>query len=191
VSQRVLHATGLTDRVQPVLDRVARDTRELARVAVALPDCLVWLAHAQGAPPGLLYQPALSDPVRPHATATGKAWLATLGRAEAMAIAHAGGLGTVRPTTRTLTSDAALARDLARIRVRGFAVAEEEAEPGVVAIAVAVRPSPGPAVATISVAGPLVRLPEARHAAVAARLGQAANELAALWPAPMAEEARG
>jgi DNA-binding IclR family transcriptional regulator len=183
MAQRVLHATGLTDRVQPVLDRVARDTRELARAAVALPDSLVWLAQAQGAPPGLLYQPTLSDAVRPHATANGKAWLATFERARAIEIARAGGLGTIRPTRRTLTSEAALLRDLAAVRARGFAVAEEEAEPGVVAIAVAVMAGHGPAVATVSVAGPLVRLPESRRAAVAARLRQAADELAVLWPA--------
>lgn len=189
VTQRVLLATGLTERVQPVLDRVARETRELARAAIALPDSLVWLAHAQGAPPGLVYQPALADPVRPHATANGKAWLATLDRARAIAIARAGGLGAVRPTPRTLASEAALLRDLARIRARGFAVADEEAETGVVAIAVAVRPGGGIAVATISVAGPAVRLPAARHPAIAACLAAAADQLAATWPAASVDQA--
>lgn len=182
LTQRVLHATGLADLVQPVLDRVARETKELARCAVALPDCLAWLAHAQGAPPGLLYQPAMSDPVRPHATANGKAWLATLEPARAMAVARAGGLGTLRPTPRTLTTEDALAEELRRIAARGWAVAEEEAELGVVAIAVAVRPQPGPAVATVSVAGPLVRLPAERWPAIAARLATAAAELEAVWP---------
>ena len=192
VTQRVLHATGIAALAQPVLDQVARDTKELARLAVALPDCLVWLAHAQGAPPGLVYQPTLSDPVRPHATANGKAWLATLDPRQAMAIARAGGLGTLRPTPRTITTEAALRADLDRIRMRGWAVAEEEAERGVVAIAVAVRPGQGAAVATISVAGPLVRLPEERRPAIAARLAAAALELATIWPRqPMQEEATG
>jgi len=182
VTQRVLHATGIAELVQPVLDQVARDTRELARVAVALPDCLVWLAHAQGAPPGLLYQPAMSDPVRPHATANGKAWLATLPPERALAIARAGGLGEPRRAPRTITSETALARDLQRTRARGWGLAEEEAEPGVVAIAVAVRPRGGATVATISIAGPLVRLPESRRPAIAARLVQAAAQLAAIWP---------
>jgi DNA-binding IclR family transcriptional regulator len=191
VTQRVLHATGLADLVQPVLDRVARETRELARCAVALPDCLAWLAHAQGAPPGLLYQPAMSDPVRPHATANGKAWLATLEPALAMEMARAGGLGTLRPTPRTLATEAELAEELRRIAARGWAVAEEEAERGVVAIAVAVRPSPGPAAATVSVAGPLVRLPAERWPAIAARLAAAAGELEAVWPRATAGEATG
>lgn len=182
LAQRVLHATGLSDLVRPVLEQVARDTRELARVAVALPDCLVWLAHAQGAPPGLLYQPAMSDPVRPHAPANGKAWLATLEPGRALAIARAGGLGERRLAPRTITTEAALLRELQRIRARGWAVAEEEAERGVVAVAVAVRPDAGPAVATISVAGPLVRLPEARRPQIAARLAEAAAQLAAVWP---------
>ena len=188
LTQRVLHASGMADLVQPVLEQVARETRELARVAVALPDCLVWLAHAQGAPPGLLYQPAMSDPVRPHATANGKAWLATLEPARAMRIARDGGLGTPGPTPRTIATEAALAEDLRLTRARGWGLAEEEAERGVVAIAVAVRGPQGEAVATISVAGPLVRLPEERRPEIAARLAAAAAQLAAIWPRPAAHE---
>jgi DNA-binding IclR family transcriptional regulator len=186
VTQRVLHATGMADLVQPVLEEVARETRELVRAAVALPDCLVWLAHAQGAPPGLLYQPAMSDPVRPHATANGKAWLATLAPARALEIARAGGLGSLCPTPHTLTTEAALLAELRRTQARGWAVAEQEAECGVVAVAVAVRPlqghAIGPTVATLSVAGPLFRLPEERRAAIAARLNAAAAQLASAWP---------
>lgn len=182
VTQRLLHATGIAELVQPVLDQLARDTKELVRIAMALPDGLVWLAHAQGAPPGLLYQPTMSNPVRLHATANGKAWLATLEPEHALALARAGGLGTVRATARTIRSEAALAKDLQRIRARGWALADEEAEAGVIAIAVAVRPGGGAAVATMSVAGPLVRLPEARRPAIAALLTQAAGQLAALWP---------
>ncbi len=179
LTQRVLHATGLADLAQPVLERVAHESAELARLTVALPDQLVWLAQVQGAPPGLMYQPTLSDPVRPHATANGKAWLATLPEARALAIARDAGLGTLCPTPRTLATPAALLADLARIRRRGHAIAAEEAERGVVAIAVAIG---APVLGTISVAGPLLRLPRARHAALAATLKQAALELAAAWP---------
>jgi len=192
LTQRVLLATGIASLVQPVLDQVARDTKELARLAVALPDCLVWLAHAQGAPPGLLYQPTLSNPVHPHATANGKAWLATLDPTRAMEIAHTGGLGTLLLAPNTIATEAALLDDLERVRARGWAVVEEEAERGVVAIAVAVRPGQGPAVATISVAGPMVRLPEERRPSIAARLSAAAAELATIWPRQaMQEEATG
>lgn len=179
LTQRVLHATGMPDLAQPVLERVARASGELARLTVALPDQLVWLAQVQGAPPGLMYQPTLSDPVRPHATANGKAWLATLPEARALAIAREGGLGTLCPTPRTLATEVALLAELARTRRRGYAVAEEEAERGVVAIAVAIGV---PVLGTISVAGPMLRLPRARHAALAATLTQAALELAAAWP---------
>jgi DNA-binding IclR family transcriptional regulator len=179
LTQRVLHATGLPDLAQPVLESVARQSGELARLTVALPDQLVWLAQVQGAPPGLMYQPTLSDPVRPHATANGKAWLATLPQARALAIARNAGLGTLRPTPRTLATSTQLVADLIRTRRRGYALAEEEAERGVVALAVSIG---APALGTISVAGPMLRLPRARHAALAATLKQAALELAAAWP---------
>lgn len=182
LTQRVLHATGLPDLAQPVLENVARESRELARLAIALPDQLVWLAQVQGAPPGLLYQPAMSDAVRPHATANGKAWLATLPADRAIGIARAAGLGTDGPTPRTLRTSTALAADLARSRRRGYALAEEEAERGVVAIAVAITAPDGTGVGTVSVAGPILRLPRARHAELAVLLTQAATELSAAWP---------
>jgi DNA-binding IclR family transcriptional regulator len=167
---------------------VARETRELARVAVALPDRLLWLAEAQGAPPGLLYQPAMADRLIPHATASGKAWLAGFDDAAALALARAGGLGAPGPTARTITDADALLRELARVRRRGWALAEQEAEPGVIAVAVAIgRPARG----TLSVAGPAVRLGPAQQRAAAAALAGAARELAAVWPAaPVAAQQR-
>ena len=58
---------------------MAQQCREFARLAVVNGDTLVWLAHAQGAAGGLLYQPFLTSNTVPlYATASGKAWLATL-----------------------------------------------------------------------------------------------------------------
>src|SRR5436305_299464 len=78
LGHRVLQASRLPDLVQPVLDALAAETRELVRATIATEDRLVWLACAQGAPPGLVYQPAMDGPVLLHATANGKAYLATL-----------------------------------------------------------------------------------------------------------------
>lgn len=72
-----------------------------------------------------------------------------------------------RRTARTLTSAAALARDLEEVRRLDYAVAWEELEPGLVAVAAPVRGPGGSIVAAISVSGPTVRLTRRR----AARLG--------------------
>ena len=90
--------TGLDDLAQPLLDRLAAETGELARLAVVDGERLVWVAKAQGAPSGLRYDPDIDHDtghdVVLHATATGKAWLATLPDPEALRIVEATGLRT-------------------------------------------------------------------------------------------------
>jgi DNA-binding IclR family transcriptional regulator len=79
LGNRVLQASGLSDLTQPVLERLAARTRELVRLTVATGDGLVWLGSAQGARPGLVYQPAMDGTLVLHATANGKADGAALG----------------------------------------------------------------------------------------------------------------
>ena len=70
-------------------------------------------------------------------------------------------------------------------RRRGFALAVEEGEIGTVAMAVTFRagPEPDAAVAgTLSVAGPLQRMHEARREEIAAALQRAAQAMAEIWP---------
>ena len=182
LGNRVLQASGLSDLTQPLLERLAARTRELVRLTVATGDGLVWLGSAQGALPGLVYQPAMDGTLVLHATANGKAFLATLGDAAALKLARRAGFGTLRPTTRTLHDTAALMADLARVRKRGYALAEQEAELGVTAVAVAVQGTDGGALGSVSVAGPSLRLPAARVPELAGALGETAALLASIWP---------
>jgi IclR family acetate operon transcriptional repressor len=70
---RYLSGHGITDLMQPVLDRLAQDCGELVRVAILDNDQLTFVAKAQGRP----YRPALrprgpvrrpSSPARPPAS---------------------------------------------------------------------------------------------------------------------------
>ena len=178
LGHRVLQASGLQDVVQPVLDALAAETRELVRLTVSTERGLIWFAFAQGAPPGLVYQPAMDSDVLLHATANGKAFLSTLSDAAALDLARAGGLGQRKPTPRTLHTASALRDELAAIRARGYAVAVEEAEHGITAVSVPVRPSGGPATGTVSVAGPSLRVGPERIPALASSLQRAAATLA-------------
>ncbi len=187
LGQRYLQAVGMADASEAILTALARRTRELVRLTIVDRDRLVWIGSAQGAPAGLMYQPAMDGRIVSHATANGKAWLATLTDEEVEKIVSREGLGSrlARAGTgpnahKTLAS---LKRDLAAIRERGYATADEEAEPGVAALAVAVLdPRTGVAMGTISVAGPLVRLSKRRHAELARDVRAAASELASIWP---------
>ena len=190
LGRQVLRASGLEHLVQPVLDGLAGDTRELVRLTVGTERGLTWFAAAQGAPPGLLYQPSMHGPVVLHATANGKAYLARLD--DPMVLARQAGLGTVRPTARTITSEPALAAELARVRERGFAVAAEEAEHGITAVAVAVV-AHGATVplGTVSIAGPSLRIGADRVPELSHALHRVATMLAGVWPIETAGRAAG
>jgi DNA-binding IclR family transcriptional regulator len=186
LGQRFYEATGIPDIAQPRLDRLAADTREFVRLAVVDSDSLVWVAQAQGASGGLMYQPSLdSNTVPLHATASGKAWLATLASDRALRIALKDGSfeRADRYGPNVVRSVDALVRELAATAKRGYGVAINEAEPGVSALAAVVRSGArGPVTGTVSVAGPSVRMTEARIAEYAPELIAAAAEVSSLWP---------
>ena len=182
LGNRVLRSSGLLELTQPVLQQLAARTRELARLTVVSHESLAWLSSAQGAPPGLMYQPAMDGAPVLHATANGKAYLSRFDDATALRLALRGGLGRIVPTPNAPVSAQDLLRDLTEVRRRGYGVANQEAELGVTAVAVAVAGADGIVRGTVSVAGPSLRLPAERLPALAEELRATATELAALWP---------
>jgi DNA-binding IclR family transcriptional regulator len=188
LGQQYLRATGLPGIAQPILDEVAKRCRELVRLTVLQDNALHWLASSQGAPTGLMYQPALNGRLALHTTANGKIWLSTLDEAVAVRLATAGGLGLPARSgqlfgPRALRDAQDLLNDLAQCRARGYGLAIEEAEPGVKAIAVVVRAQHDDRMlGTMSIAGPLVRMGSERDAELHALLAQAAGTLALVWP---------
>lgn len=185
LGQRFYVGTGIPDICQPLLDRLASQCREFARLAVVDGPSLTWLAHAQGATVGLLYQPSLTTNTVPlYATASGKAWLTTLPVEQAIEQVRRTGFDDAdHYGPHALRSLAALKRELELTARRGYGVAVNEAEPGVSAVAAAIRPAGGgPALGTVSIAGPSVRMTEQRVVEVAPLVLQTASELADLWP---------
>src|SRR5439155_23928094 len=166
LGQRFYAASGIPDICQPLLDRFAAECHEFARLAVVDGDSLVWLAHAQGASGGLVYQPAETTGTVPlFATATGKAWLATLGTKQAMQnVLRNGAFDDVNKYgPNVIRSIEVLLREIKTTANRGYGLAVNEAEPGVTAIAAAIRSrAGGAAVGTVSIAGPSVRMTESR-----------------------------
>jgi IclR family transcriptional regulator, acetate operon repressor len=188
---RLLDARHLPDAGQLVLQRLAEETGEYCRLAVVDGGGLTWIARAQGSTQGLRYDPPMGREVVLHATATGKAWLATLPEEEALRIVFARGFPTPRNGDQKMfgkgvvrTVDA-LRAHLKETRRRGYGLAIEEGEPGTVAMAASFRANESakaPIAGTISVAGPLIRLGPARREQISPLLAVAAHDLAALWP---------
>jgi DNA-binding IclR family transcriptional regulator len=195
LGQQFYVATGIPDICQPLLDRLARQSREFARLAVVDGDSLVWVAHAQGARGGLVYQPSLmSNTVPLYATASGKAWLATLRSDDAVQkiVKNGGFKDADKYGPNVLRSIEALLKEVKRTAQRGYGLASSEAEPGVTAIAAAICSIvDGTALGTVSVAGPSVRMTEARIQELAPLVRQGAAELANLWPLRRQPELNG
>jgi DNA-binding IclR family transcriptional regulator len=133
-----------------------------------------------------------------HATALGKALLAHLPTDELRRAISERGLPTF--TGRTITEAARLDRDLAAVRDRGYALEDEEYQPGLRALGVPVRDHAGQVVAAIGLGGDTEQLPGlelealgrrvvAAGEAVSSRLG--AGEEKGLAPLRLRIERRG
>ena len=176
---RYLSQSGVPDIVQPTLDRLAQETGELVRLGVIDGDRQTWVAKAQGARSGLKYDPDMGMEAPLASTASGHAWLACLTDEQAVELVARQGF---RPPAshgpnapRTLK---ALLERLREARRRGYAWVVESSAPGTSAMAAAVRhPATGGVVGVVSVAGPSVRLTEARIHDLAPLLLAAASEL--------------
>jgi IclR family acetate operon transcriptional repressor len=143
-------ADRLVRLARPHLDRLAEATGETINLAVPTPVAVEQIAqvdsrHLLGAANWV------GRPVPFHCSALGKVFLAygacepPKGRLERM-------------TDQTIVSRMELAQDLARVRRLGYAVADNELEPGLVAVAAPVRDAESNVIAALSVSGPSVRI---------------------------------
>jgi DNA-binding IclR family transcriptional regulator len=190
LGQQYLYGSGLPGLVQPILDNVSAQCRELVRMTVIDGKSLVWFASSQGAAPGLMYQPSMAESISLHATANGKAWLATMSDETATQYALNAGLGKAAVLgPRAVTGVESLLKELALTRKRGYGQSLEEAEAGVNAIAVAVRSLPdNRVVGTMSIAGPSQRVGKDRLLQLQSLLEEAGAKLRLVWPLQKAQQ---
>ncbi len=168
-AQRDSAETDLVGVATPYLERLGEATRETVNLGVLRHGLVVQIAQVDshyvlGGTNWL----GRSEPV--HCTALGKALLA-YGAAEL----PPGRLE--RLTAKTITSRSALEAELAKIRRRGYAVAAEELELGLVAVAAPIRRDDGAVIAALSVSGPSTRLSASLVAHVGAQCTSEANAL--------------
>lgn len=173
-----LGATGVVDVAQPSLDRLAVASGELVRLAIVDGEDLVFVAKAQGATRGLRYDPDMGLSVRLSCSAAGHAWLSTLD--DEVAIQKVARQGFGAPSDygpKAPTTVKALLAHVHACRKRGYATITEVFAPAMSAMAapVVVR---GAAIGVVTIAGPAVRLNEARMTQLAGALIDTARELA-------------
>ena len=164
---------GLTGVAQSFLERLGEATGETINLGVARDGMVETIAQVDSTYLiGGTNWVGLSLPL--HCSALGKVLLA-YGTAQLPA-------GTLeRRTEKTITSATALRADLATVRARGYAVTDEEVEPGLIAVAAPVYGYDGTVVAALSVSAPTTRM-SADHLAEVAGLcaREAASVSAAL-----------
>ena len=163
---------GLIPVAQPFLDRLGEATGETINLGVASRGLVEQIAQVDSTYMiGGTNWVGLSVPL--HCSALGKVLLA-----HGAAALPPGRLA--RRTGHTITGREALAADLAEVRRRGYAVTNEELEPGLVAVAAPVYRDGATVVAALSVSGPATRLTKARIPQIAARCMTEANALSAV-----------
>lgn len=172
-------AAGIVDFAQPVLDRLAKETGDFIRLAVIDGETMTWVARAQGARRGLRYDPDIDAVTRLSCTSSGHAWLMTLSDEEALTLVTRQGFGKPEefgphaPTTAKKLLDM-----LSQARARGYAMTCDMFGAGLSSMAVPIRRFGTVTVGALSVAGPSVRLPPERLAALAPMFLEAAAEIA-------------
>lgn len=172
--------SGIVDFSQPLLDRLAEVSGELARLSVIDGNRLTWVARAQGARQGLRYDPDMGSDARLSCSSSGLAWMAALSDDEAVTLATGQGLG--QPEEYGPNAPRTLQELLAMVhatRERGFSITVDTYTPGLSAMAAVVQ-SPGRApIGAITIAGPTVRFTEERMQALGAELLEVAAQMAA------------
>ncbi|HLH83180.1 MAG TPA: IclR family transcriptional regulator [Trebonia sp.] len=166
---------------QPFLDRLGKATGETINLGIVNGHSVEQIAQVDCAYMiGGTNWVGLSVPL--HASALGKVLLA-YGAAQL----PPGKLE--KRTEKTITSEAALRAELAAVRARGYAVTDEELEPGLIALAAPVFRYDGTVVAAMSVSAPASRMTrEALAKAARSCVEEAAGLSSALGYRPRARK---
>jgi IclR family acetate operon transcriptional repressor len=173
-----LSNAGIVDIAEPIVERLAHKSGELARLSIVDDDRLTWVAKSQGARQvGLRYDPDMGAEARLSCTSSGHAWLLTLSDERALELVSRQGFGLPRdygPKAPTTVKD--LLASLHAARARGYAMIDEVFAPGMAAMAAPVMRRKE-AIGVLSIAGPRTRLTQARMLELAPTLLDAAAEL--------------
>jgi IclR family transcriptional regulator, acetate operon repressor len=165
----------LTTLSQPVCAELARQLGETVNVAVLHDRAAITISQGLG-PATVAVQNRVGQRTPLHASPSGQVLLAYLDEASRDGLLDK---PLRRFTPHTVTSPAALADALARVRRDGYAVSFEQQEAGLHAVAVPVFDARGAVVAALSVSGPSFRLTRRRAEEIVPDLAGAAAELTA------------
>ena len=145
-----LHGTGLWGAAQPVMVELVERLHESCSAAVLDGDDIVYVARVPTRTRIMSITLGLGSRLPAHLTSMGRVLLAALPDPELDR--RLATLGAVEARTdRTLTDAAALRRAIAKVRTQGFALLDQELEPGLRSVAVPVHGPGGAVIAALNV----------------------------------------
>ncbi len=150
-----LQSTDVMQVAPELLRALLQMAGEAVNLAVFDADSMVLLYREQG-PQSVTISSRLGSHRPMHASSLGKAFLSAMAESERRVLLSR--LTLKRYTDQTITSPAALDREIAEIRARGFALDRSEFEATLACCAAAVFDHRGLPVAAISVSGPAERV---------------------------------
>jgi DNA-binding IclR family transcriptional regulator len=182
---KAIGAIDLRRHAKPYLDRLLRELGETVFFCL-LDDGQVFYMEKMESQQSVRTACTVGSRAPAYCTAVGKAMLAELTEAEVVGIVRRWGLKAITPNT--ITTASGLKSELRAIRSRGYAIDNEEKEPGLRCVSAAVRGDSGKLLAALSVSGPAFRVTKERVPEIGRAVMQAAGELSdelGYRPAPM------
>jgi DNA-binding IclR family transcriptional regulator len=171
---RVRVASDVREVARPVMERLRDALKETVNLTVRQGDEVVYVERATSSRMMRVEQ-VIGSRAPLHVTAVGKLMLGEEGRASVSDYARRTGLPAFTPNT--LDSEAKLLADIEQSLARGYALDNEEAEPGVGCIGALIRDASGTAVAGLSVSAPRERRQDAWIEQVAAAAAEISTVL--------------
>ncbi len=159
---------------RPVIEQLRAELDETVQLTVLEGEQVLYVEGSESSRQlRTFFEPGDRAPL--YCTALGKAILAFRPLAERERVL---GRGTLRAfTDRTVTSPAAVARELARTAARGYSIDDGEHEEGVRCVGAPIRDRDGQVFASISVSGPAHRVSPGREREIARLVVAAAEEI--------------
>lgn len=131
-----LSSSSLAELAQPILQRVAETLKEAVAVGVLEGEEVVYVAH-YGVRRVMSVGVSVGTRLPAYCTSGGRVLLAAMPDGEFQAFLER---VTLRPlTSKTITERAAFAATIRKVRLEGYALVDEELEPGLRSMAVPVR----------------------------------------------------
>jgi DNA-binding IclR family transcriptional regulator len=170
----VLESLNPRSAGREILKRLAEETHLTAHLGIVDRDEVVYIEKIESQA-RIKVSSRVGGRMSLHCTALGKAMLSAMPERERDLLLE--GMRFSQQTPNTITSRASLLEELQRVRERGYAVDDEENEPGIRCLAAPVYNHHGEIAYAISISGPLDQITPERVDELANEVIRAAQEL--------------